>query len=105
MHFAIVKQNATFENGDLSVLLKVGTQEEVETRGETGELVSMVITKSAWDAGLCVGARGELEGEIEESSTLKDDGNPFLRLRPAKGSIRVTRKGNQAVGVEDIVFD
>ena len=95
---------AEFSDGNVSLLLAASQNAEDLAPGKRGgKLVSLVVSKKVFDKGLCPGATGIATGTVEESSSKRTDGTPWLRLRATK--VIVTRRGHLPLGEADVQFE
>ena len=103
MFGVILGRNATFEDGSVNLYGTFSENAEDLTPGKKGgKLCSLTVSKAAYEKGLCPGAAGQFEGQIEESTTKRADGTPWLRLRVSK--IQLARLGNRPVVEADIAW-
>ena len=108
LFFVVLKPNAEFANGDVSLLLAVSEDAaDLAPKVNKGALVTHTIRRALFDKGFCPGAAGSVQGVIEAStSSLRDDGSAWLRLRkPAGAKFVISRKGNTATGEADVEFN
>lgn len=107
LFFVVLKVNATYANGDRSLLLSVSEDaKDLETGKQSGALVSHAVTSSLFEQGFCPGATGLLVGGfVAESKDTRDDGSHWLRLRkPAGAKFVGVKRGNTTTSASDVEF-
>jgi len=108
LHFAAVKSNPAFDNGDIPLLLAVSEDKQaIEKRdNKQTKLATLVISREAFARGLCPGAVGYMPtGKVVESNKVRAlDGKPWLKIDRGSQPIVLTKEGVSATGVSDIVF-
>ena len=99
--FCVVGVSARFADGNVSVLVAV-SEDAADLAARKGQLATLVVAGSLFAKGLCPGAQGYLDGDVEERG-LRQDGSPWLRVRPSK--VVVMRRGNMALDETAVVWE
>ena len=100
--FVVVGVNARFDDSTVSVLLAVSEDAAKVASREGNTLASLNVSSDAFNRGLCPGATGSLQGDLQESATKRADGTSFIRIRATK--VALTRLGNRVVSADDVTW-